>query len=50
MKATIIYPRGMKPKKRKKKPDTSKLKGAGAGKTKIIVEEANEDGSRDDVE
>lgn len=46
MKATIIYPRGMKPRK-KKKPDTRKLKGADAGKTKIIIEEGNKDG-RDD--
>lgn len=43
MKVAIIYPRGMKPKK-KKKPDTGKLKGAGAGKMKVIIEEANEDG------
>lgn len=35
MKAAIIYPRGMRPKKRKK-PD--------AGKMKVIIEEANEDG------
>lgn len=47
MKAAIIYPRGMRPKKRKKKPDASKLKGADAGKIKVIIEEANEDG-RDD--
>ena len=44
MKATIIYPRGMKPRKKKKKPDTSKLKGTDAGKTKIIMEEGTEDG------
>ena len=43
MKATIIYPRGMKSKKRKK-PGVGKLKGADAGKTKVIIEEANEDG------
>ena len=46
LKATIIYPRGMKPKKRKK-PDVGKLKGAGAGKMKVIIEEANEDGQND---
>ena len=42
MKVAIIYPRGMKLKK-KKKPDTRKLKGTGAGKMKVIIEEANED-------
>lgn len=46
MKAIIIYPRGMRPKKRKN-PGTRKLKGADAGKIKVIIEEANEDG-RDD--
>ena len=37
MKTTIIYPRGMR-------LDVGKLKGAGAGKMKVIIEEANEDG------
>lgn len=50
MKATIIYPRGIKPRKKERKPDTSKLKGAGAGKVKVIMEEGIEDELRDDVE
>ncbi len=44
MKATIIYPRGMKPKKNKKKPDVGKLKGAGAGKIEVKIEEGTKDG------
>lgn len=44
MKVTIIYPRGKKPEKKKRKPGISKLKGADAGKTKIIMEEGKEDG------
>lgn len=42
MKATIIYPRGMRLKKRKKKPDVGELKGADAEKVEIIVEETEE--------
>ena len=47
LKATIIYPKGKKPHKNKKKPDSHRLKGAGAGKMKVIIEEANEDGQND---
>lgn len=50
MKATIIYPRGMKPRKKRKNPDTRKLKGADAGKIDVKIEEANEDGRNDQKE
>lgn len=42
MKVTIIYPRGMKPRKNKKNPDTRKLKGADTGRVEVKIEEASE--------